>query len=51
MKQPKKLTRAQRQFLNERGYSDVTNIRYCKEGKGTYIFQDIVKGTYIELAK
>lgn len=38
MKQSKKLTRNQRQFLKEKGIKDISNLRFCREDKQVFVY-------------
>lgn len=51
MKQTSKLTRRQREFLEERGIEDTEKLRFCCEDKVKFVFFDTESGRKVEVSK
>lgn len=51
MKQSKKLTRNQRQFLKEKGIKDISNLRFCREDKQVFVYLNKEDGKVYSIDK
>lgn len=51
MKQTSKLTRRQRQFLEERGIAVNEKLRFCKEDTQKFVYYDTEKNRQVVITK